>query len=338
MRAQILLRSMVLVKLVATLLLITACLTIGFDRIMTAQTGKTAHEPTIVNLQPVRTLTDDSSWFDMWPCFSTDGQQVVFTRVPTKGDRRARLWQMPVTGGPPHPLTPADFERHCTRPDWSPDGKTIAFRAGRGNTFTNDQPGAIWLLTLATGEMKPLTDDQKYDDYYPHWSSDGRRLYISRVDNHQWDIWRIDLRGTEERITSHPTYDVYGVPSPDGKFLSWNSDRDGTRNVWIIDLSKGEKGATQFTFDGGRGAMWSPDSKWIAFHPPPSVINGSIYLKRVTGGPAIEITQCTGDNFQSHPHWSPDGKYILFDEVDPDPQRASRGHLKIVDVSKIVGR
>lgn len=107
--------------------------------------------------------------------------------------------------------------------------------------------------------------------------------------------------------------------------------------MWIIDLSKGEKEATQFTFSGGRGAMWSPDGQWIAFHPPPSVVNGSIYIKRVTGGPAIQVTKCTGDNFQSHPHWSPDGKYILFDEADPNPKTASRGHLKIVDVSSVVG-
>src|SRR5215467_8278504 len=234
--------------LLATLPFITACIPIGFERTMSAQSGKTAHQSTLVNLQPVRTLTDDSSWFDAWPSFSPDGQETVFARTPIKGKRQAKLWRMSVTGGPPQPLTSADFKRQCTRPDWSPDGKTIAFRAGRGKYFLNDQPGAIWLLTLATGAMRPLTDDQRYDDYYSHWSSDGRWIYISRNDihgTHQWDIWRIDLQGTEERITTHPTYDVYGVLSPDGKFVSFNSDRAGTRNVWIIDLSKGEKEATQ---------------------------------------------------------------------------------------------
>lgn len=334
-------------KVIATLALIPAGLTIGFNGAMTAQSGKTPDEPAIVSLQPVRALTDDSSWFDTWPGFSPDGKEIVFSRTPVTGERSARLWRMPADGGPPHPLTPIAFDRHCTRPDWSLDGKTIAFRAGRGtplkpmNPFTNDAPGAIWLFTVATGEMRPLTDERKYDDYYPHWSPDGRWIFISRNDiyrSKQWDIWRISLHGAEERLTSHPSYDVYGVPSPDGKLFSFNSDRDGNRNVWIIDLGKGEKEATQFTFSGGRGAMWSPDGQWIAFHPPPSVMNGSIYIKRVNGGPRIQITECTGENVQGHPHWSPDGKYILFDEVDPNPQRASRGHLKVVDVSKIVGR
>jgi Tol biopolymer transport system component len=318
--------------------ILTVCLTLRFEQSTNAQSGKAAQESPIVKLQPVTSLTDDSSWFDMWPAFSPDGKDVVFTRVPIKGERRARLWRMPVSGGAPSAVTPADFDRHCSRPDWSPDGKTIAFRAGSGKSFTQDQPGAIWLLTVATGGIKPLTDDHQHDDYYPHWSPDGKWIYVSRtkVPKGNWDIWRIDLQGNEEQITFHPTYDVYGVPSPDGKFVSFNSDRDGKRNVWIIDLSKGEKEATQFTFGGGRGAWWSPDGQWIAFHPPPSVVNGPIYIRRVTGGPAIQVTQCTGDTFQSHPHWSPDGKHILFDEADPNPAGAATGHLKIVDVSKVV--
>ncbi len=320
---------------------------------MSAQNRKTPDEPATVRLQPVRTLTDDSSWFDIWPSFSPDGQEVVFTRAPVRGDRRARLWQVSLSGGVPHSLTPADFERDCTRPDWSPDGKTIAFRAagrsrsqGRGNAFLYDTPGAIWLLTVATGAMKPLTNYRQNDDYYPHWSSDGHWLYISRQSIQgpsNMDIWRIDFRGKEERITSHPTYDVYGVPSPDGKQLSFTSDRDGTRNVWVIDMNKGEKDATQFTFSGGRGATWSPDGRWIAFHPPPLTghrgpSGGGIYIKRVTGGPTIQVTKSTDDTFHDSPHWSPDGRYILFDELDPNPETASTGHLKIVDVTKIVRR
>ena len=88
------------------------------------------------------------------PQLSPAGKDVVYTRSEAdwkSGRRISHIWRAPVDGGQPVQLTSgADGENG---PRWSPDGKTIAFTAKRGdNEFAQ-----IYLLPVDGGEARQLT-------------------------------------------------------------------------------------------------------------------------------------------------------------------------------------
>src|SRR5207249_12047841 len=72
------------------------------------------------------------------PRISPDGQQVacVVTRVDErKQDYRSAIWVAPVDGGEARRFTAE--AAHVGDPNWSPDGRWLAFVSGREDTETS---------------------------------------------------------------------------------------------------------------------------------------------------------------------------------------------------------
>ena len=99
------------------------------------------------------------------------------------------IWLAPAKGGEAHLLVshPADE----SRPLYSPDGMRLAFMSTRtGN-------GDIYVLTLATGELKRLTFDDG-PEQLDAWSRDGRWIYFSSGSQdvgRKNDIFRVSVEG-----------------------------------------------------------------------------------------------------------------------------------------------
>src|SRR5436309_1979645 len=68
----------------------------------------------------------------------------------------------------------------------SPDGRTLAI----------DIVGSIWTLPSTGGEAKRLTDEYM-DAREPAWSSDGRRIAFQAYRANTWNIWTINVDGTD---------------------------------------------------------------------------------------------------------------------------------------------
>ena len=105
--------------------------------------------------------------------------------------------------------------------------------------------------------------------------------------------------------------------SPDGTRAAVAAARAGDRsNLWAIDLASGN--STRVTTDGagGGGVAWSPTGLQIAY-----VTGGAFTDMRSTvfvadtGGAAPRIRLTNTPNSQATPDWSPDGKFVLFQQT-----------------------
>jgi len=104
--------------------------------------------------------------------------------------------------------------------------------------------------------------------------------------------------------------------SPDGRRVAVVRTLESYEDVWLLDLVRG--GMTRFTFDAARdgGAVWSPDGTRVAF-PSNRKSALDLYVKPSSGTGREELLWESPNNPKIPLSWSPDGRFLLFYDVDP---------------------
>ena len=205
------------------------------------------------------------------PGISPDGSTIAFS---SGGD----IWTVPVTGGEARLLIA--HPAYESRPLYSPDGKWLAFNSNRtGN-------GDVYLLNLATSELRRLTYDDGNEDV-SGWSADGKYVYFSTAShdiNAMRDIYRVKMEGGTPMPVSNSRYmtEFWAAPSPDGQTVAFDARgvasgqwwRNGHSHldeseIWL--LKPGAKGADatfeRVTEGGAKDLwpMWSKDGTTLYF-------------------------------------------------------------------------
>ena len=110
-------------------------------------------------------------------------------------------------------------------------------------------------------------------------------------------------------LTNNPADDQFPAWSPDGKWIAFQSDRNGNTDIFIMrpDGSQATPLTNHSAYDGI--PAWSPDGQWIAFQ---SDLDGQfeIYVMRPDGSQQTRLTNHA--SVSSAPAWSPDGRRIAF--------------------------
>lgn len=109
------------------------------------------------------------------------------------------------------------------------------------------------------------------------------------------------------------------LPSPDGRWVVFSltepsyDEREQLSDLWIVPADGSAKPRRLTSTKGGEsGAVWSPDSRKIAFSARREGDEaGQIYVLNITeGGEALRVTSLsTGAR---SPQWRPDGRALLF--------------------------
>jgi eukaryotic-like serine/threonine-protein kinase len=256
----------------------------------------------------VRPISLGSENDEFYPALSFDSERLAFSRETSFG--RWGIFVVHVnqtlepTEVPRRLQTPFGLNR---QPVWTPDGKEVIFANG-GTVNTH-----LWRVAVDGGT--PARDLSMIGTvaYQPAIASRGDRLaYVHDYNNA--NIWSIPITpngkaGLPTSAVSAPrsSWIRPNAFSPDGKRITFESDRSGPYGVWIANTDGSN--ATFLSSSSG-SASWGPDGRTIAFDSRRDE-KGEIYLISADGGPAHRITGAKGDNL--HPCWSRDGKWIYFD-------------------------
>jgi dipeptidyl aminopeptidase/acylaminoacyl peptidase len=288
----------------------------------------------IVDLLNVPKLAD--------PQLSPDGREVIYTLGEAdwqSGRRILHIWRARVDGGQPLQLTSgADGEN---TPRWSPDGKTIAFTAKRGD----GESAQIYLLPDDGGEARQLTTHASAVSE-PRWSPDGATVYFTapepktdedkarekaKDDVYAFDenykqvhLWKANVgaKGEAQITTGDFSVTSYEL-SEDGRKIVLRraptplvgSSPEG--EVWVMNADG--RGAVQVTKNAvpETGARISPDNTQVLFVSGSharfeSYYNGRLFVAPASGGPARVVAGDTGGYAVDRAAWSKDGTSIYF--------------------------
>ena len=150
---------------------------------------------------------------------------------------------------------------------------------------------------------------------FPSVSPDGQLIVFSSAG----DLWALPRTGgTATRLTSHPAEDRRSAFSPDGKWLAFESERDGPRNISIASIERTPTGIALgpvrrvTTTDRVQNLTgFTPDGKYVTFSATnePSIYRSNrLYKAPVDGGPIERLSGAFG----TFPRVSPDGSSVVF--------------------------
>jgi serine/threonine-protein kinase len=141
---------------------------------------------------------------------------------------------------------------------------------------------------------------------------------ISSAAGEQSDIWILELeRDILTRLTFDEAEDSTPIWSPDGEWITFASDRDGTVSNLYRKRANGTGEVERLTTSEKPQwpNSWSPDQTVLAFGQVVSGEAGNIMLYRPGADPDVEVFLAT-PFWEWVPQFSPDGRFVSYSSAE----------------------
>ncbi len=291
----------------------------------------------VLSLLPVVTLTGPAS-------ATTPG---VNGRIAYKGyldaDRSTgAIFTISPGGGGARQITFPSAGTTDDQPDWSPDGRLIAFRRCAPDTVcaiytVRPDGGHLTRLSAPCNAKPPDLETRCADESEVAFLPDGRRVVFTRstgrvreFPNGQGfiehsDLVIRDLSGGADTVVlrSQPFAgdNTQAVASPDGRHLAFQRENSplatpaGGIAVFVVRIDGSElRQITPWSLQAGDHPDWSPDGCRIVFRSnvDGDFLNSQLYVVHPSGRGLRQVTRVSPSTTLLSASFSPDGKRIVY--------------------------
>jgi Tol biopolymer transport system component/DNA-binding winged helix-turn-helix (wHTH) protein len=231
-----------------------------------------ARSPSIVN------SVGDNIYFI---ALSRSSHRLVYTQEAMDWD----IWRVQIQG---QDKTSGDGQngrfisstRTDSNPQYSPDGKRIAFESSRSGS------SQIWIADEDGSNLFQVTSVAAPTNGFPRWSPDGKWIaFHSRLaPTTRASIFVVPTGGGLARQLTHESEDMAPSWSRDGRWVYFTSLRSGDPEIWKVAGSGGS--AIQITKRGGHVAFEADRFLWYAKDAGQGV---SLWKAPLTGGEEVLV-------------------------------------------------
>jgi Tol biopolymer transport system component/predicted Ser/Thr protein kinase len=161
------------------------------------------------------------------PNISPDGKRIALTLQASTFD----AWVYDLERDT---LTKVSFGGDDYNPQWSPDGKMLAYNSSKSGHYQT-----YVIRNIGQGSEEQVTggsDDKEFDS----WTWDGREVIFGRQNKDTgWDLYAAAVEGDHKvrPLVEAPFNQTAARVSPDGKWLAYVSDESGQQEVFVQAMS-----------------------------------------------------------------------------------------------------
>jgi dipeptidyl aminopeptidase/acylaminoacyl peptidase len=241
----------------------------------------------VVNLTNTREIAEES------PTWSPDGRYLAYIVKPkTSSVFEIDIYDS-VLRDVKHLTTGTAKDLMNYSPIWSADGKFIVYTQDQSkgtdsNVFVVDVASAqSTLLTPHDGEHRFSANDV---------SPDGKSVLItSDAGDGYENVGLLDIASKKIRWITHDKWEISGESfSPDGKFLTYSANVDGSTEIYLFDIASGKaraltlpKGVNQVA---GRTSPFTRDSSRLLYYHTGPTAPGDLWVYDLADNKSHELT------------------------------------------------